>query len=86
VRLSGPGTYFATNGMLRPRVLFGDAPDVGAGVFTVRAGSLLEVGNSLSFGTQGSINRSVGGLLTVAPSGFDRVALNSGGDLRFLRH
>jgi len=47
VRLSGPGTYFATNGMLRPRVLFGDAPDVGAGVFTVRAGSLLEVGNSL---------------------------------------
>ncbi|MCV6809387.1 filamentous hemagglutinin family protein [Achromobacter ruhlandii] len=86
VRLSGPGTYFATNGMLRPRVLFGDAPDVGAGVFTVRAGSLLEVGNSLSFGTQGSINRSVGGLLTVARSGFDRVALNSGGDLRFLRH
>ncbi len=84
VRLSGPGKYFATNGTIRPRVLFGDAPAVGAGVFTVSATDLLEVGNSLSFGTQGSINRSVGGPLAVARSGFDRVTLASGGDLRFL--
>ncbi|MFD4838738.1 filamentous hemagglutinin family protein [Achromobacter sp. NPDC058515] len=86
VRLSGPGEYFSTNGMTRPRVLFGDAPDVGGGAFTVRAGSLLEVGNSLSFGTQGVINRSVGGALSVKRSGFDRVVLDSGADLRFLRH
>ncbi len=84
LRLSGPGKYTATNGVIRPRVLFGDAPSVGAGVFTVRAADLLEVGNSLSFGTQGSINRSVGGLLAVARPGFDRVTLESGGDLRFL--
>lgn len=84
VRLSGPGKYYATNGMLRPRVLFGDAPDVGEGAFTVRAGNLLEVGNSLSFGTQGTINRSVGGVLAVARTGFDGVTLDSGGDMRFL--
>ena len=84
VRLSGPGQYYITNGMLRPRVLFGDAPGVGAGGFTVRAGNLLEVGNNVSFGTQGTINRSVGGALAVSRNGFDRVTLNSGGDLRFL--
>lgn len=86
VRLSGPGAYYSTNGVIRPRVLFGDAPDVGDGAFTVRAASLLEVGNSLSFGTQGAINRSVGGALSVQRSGFDRIVLDSGGDLRFLRH
>ncbi|MFF7055176.1 filamentous hemagglutinin family protein [Achromobacter spanius] len=84
VRLSGPGKYAASNGIIRPRVLFGDAQDVGEGTFTVRAGRLLEVGNSLSFGTQGTINRSVGGVLSVARSGFDRVTLDSAGDLRFL--
>ncbi|QVQ26998.1 filamentous haemagglutinin family protein [Achromobacter deleyi] len=85
VRLSGVGMYFSTNGVTRPRVLFGDAADVAEGGFTVRAGSLLELGNSLSFGTQGSINRSVGGALSVKRSGFDRIVLDSGGDLRFLR-
>ncbi|MBB1627744.1 hemagglutinin [Achromobacter sp. UMC71] len=84
VRLSGPGKYYATNGMLRPRVLFGDAPSMGTGAFTVHATDLLEVGNSLSFGTQGSINRPAGGPLAVARAGFDRVRLESGGDLRFL--
>ncbi|MDR6601016.1 filamentous hemagglutinin family protein [Achromobacter deleyi] len=84
VRLSGLGKYAATNGVIRPQVLFGDAQDVGAGAFTVRAGNLLEVGNSLSFGTQGNINRSVGGPLPVLRSGFDQVTLDSGGDLRFL--
>ncbi|KRC70126.1 hemagglutinin [Achromobacter sp. Root83] len=86
VRLSGPGEYFSTNGVIRPRVMFGDAIDVGEGTFTVRAGNLLEMGNSLSFGTQGSINRSVGGALAVQRSGFDRVVLDSGGDMRFLAH
>ncbi|CUJ70039.1 Heme:hemopexin utilization protein A [Achromobacter kerstersii] len=84
VRLSGLGKYAATTGVLRPRVLFADAPDVGEGTFTVRAGRLLDVGNSLSFGTQGSINRGVGGALAIARSGFDRVTLDSAGDLRFL--
>ena len=84
VRLSGMGKYAATNGVLRPRVLFGDAAEVGAGELTVQAGNLLEIGNSLSFGTQGTINRSVGGLLSVARAGFDRVTLGSAGDLRFL--
>ncbi|CAB3926921.1 hypothetical protein LMG3481_05973 [Achromobacter deleyi] len=84
VRLSGPGKYYSTNGVIRPRVLFGDAPSVAAGAFTVHATDLLEVGNSLSFGTQGTINRPVGGLLAVTRTGFDRVTLASGGDLRFL--
>ncbi|PPA75436.1 hemagglutinin [Achromobacter spanius] len=84
VRLSGLGKYAATNGVLRPRVLFADAAEVGEGAFTVRAGNLLEVGNSLSFGTQGSIVRGVGGALPVARAGFDRVTLDSAGDLRFL--
>lgn len=86
VRLSGPGEYFSTNGVIRPRVMFADAPDVGDGAFTVRAGNLLEVSNSLSFGTQGTINRSVGGALALKRSGFDSVVLDSGGDLRFLRN
>ncbi|WP_238926427.1 filamentous haemagglutinin family protein [Achromobacter xylosoxidans] len=84
VRLSGPGRYFATNGLTRPRVLFGDAATVGAGNFTVRAGGLLEVGNSLSFGTQGQIQVAGATPLVVTRPGFDRVELRSGGDMRFL--
>ena len=86
VRLSGPGKYMITNGMTRPRVLFADAREVGEGTFTVTAGKLLETGNSFSFGTQGNINRSVGGLLLVERAGFDHVTLDSGGDIRFLSH
>ena len=84
VRLSGLGKYAASNGVLRPRVLFSDAREVGEGAFTVNAGRLLEVGNSFSFGTQGAIVRSEGGALPVARAGFDRVTLDSAGDLRFL--
>lgn len=86
VRLSGPGSYFITNGTTRPRVLYGDAAEVGEGTFTVRAGGLLEVGNSLSFGTRATLNPSVGTPETVMRAGFDRVTLDSGGDLRFLAH
>src|SRR6185312_1337644 len=53
VKLSGTGAYYATTGILRPRMLHGMTPLDSQAVFSVQAGQLLDLGNSLAFGTEG---------------------------------
>ncbi|CAI8895768.1 filamentous haemagglutinin family protein [Pseudomonas serboccidentalis] len=83
LRLSGTGKYFSNVGYMRPRVLNTPTTSVSAAQFNARA-NLLDVGNSLSFGAQGSIAQLSGPATTVSHRGFDQVSLDSLGDLRFL--
>ncbi|WP_085695876.1 filamentous haemagglutinin family protein [Pseudomonas sp. B26(2017)] len=83
VRLSGPGKYFEAPGNIRPRVLNNPTHAVAPSQFTATA-DLLDLGNSLSFGTAGSIVQLSGPALEVGRRGFEQVTLDSRGDLRFL--
>ena len=83
LRLSGIGSYFISNGYIRPQVMNTPTTHLSAGQFTATA-NLLDVGNSLSFGTSGSILQSDASAVQVSRRSFDQVSLASRGDLRFL--
>ncbi|VVN92847.1 hypothetical protein PS718_02034 [Pseudomonas fluorescens] len=83
LRLSGTGKYFDSPADLRPRVMNAPTKDVAAAQFNATA-DLLDIGNSLSFGTAGSIAQFTGPALQIARRGFEQVSLDSRGDLRFL--
>jgi filamentous hemagglutinin family protein len=85
VKLSGTGAYYATTGILRPRMLHGMTPLDSQAVFSVQAGQLLDLGNSLSFGTEGRYAmQSEFTPVHVERRGFEKVELASDGDIRFL--
>ncbi|WP_432729966.1 filamentous haemagglutinin family protein [Variovorax sp. W6] len=85
VKLSGTGAYYASPGVLRPRMLHGMTPLDSKAVFSVQAGQLLDLGNSLSFGTEGSYAaQSEFKPVHVERRGFEKVELASDGDIRFL--
>ena len=83
LRLSGTGKYFEAPGNLRPRVMNTPTTQVSQGQFNVSADQL-DLSNSLSFGTTGTITQLTGPALQVTRRGFDQVTLESRGDLRFL--
>ncbi|MGE8150376.1 filamentous hemagglutinin family protein [Pseudomonas vancouverensis] len=87
LRLSGMGQYYAQFGVYRPVLPFINTTtmpvELAPAHFTARA-DLLDVGNSLSFGTHGLITQLSGPGLDVNQRGFDQVTLDSRGDLRIL--
>ncbi|WP_236190810.1 filamentous haemagglutinin family protein [Pseudomonas paraglycinae] len=83
LRLSGTGKYFDAPGYLRPRVMNTPTTHVAPATFNATA-DLLDLGNSLSFGTAGKIALLNGAAIEVSRRGFDQVTLHSRGDLRFL--
>ncbi len=85
VKLSGTGLYHADNGVLRPRMLHGMTPLDSEAAFSVQAGRLLELGNSISFGTEGRYAQQTEFTpVPVARRGFSDVTLASDGEIRFL--
>ncbi|MGJ7545359.1 filamentous haemagglutinin family protein [Variovorax sp. LT1R16] len=85
VTLSGTGAYYTNNGRLRPRVLFGVTEQASEARFSVEAGHLLDLGNSISFGTLGSYaERTEFTPVRVERRGFASVSLASDGDIRML--
>ncbi|RTQ37370.1 filamentous hemagglutinin N-terminal domain-containing protein [Variovorax gossypii] len=85
VKLSGTGAYYAAVGVLRPRMLHGMTPLDSRAEFSVQAGRLLDLGNSISFGTEGSYAmQSEFTPVHVERRGFGKVELASDGDIRFL--
>ena len=83
LRLSGVGTYFAGFGMMRPRLLPGPTARLSNATFNASA-NLLDVGNGLSFGVQGSILQRQAPAVEYSRRAFGLVSLDSSGDLRFL--
>ncbi|MEO3727555.1 filamentous hemagglutinin family protein [Pseudomonas syringae] len=83
LRLSGVGTYFAGFSMMRPRLLPGPTTRLSDATFNASA-NLLDVGNGLSFGTQGSILQRQAPAVEYSRRAFGLVNLDSSGDLRFL--
>ncbi|MDI2595413.1 filamentous hemagglutinin family protein [Pseudomonas sp. 681] len=83
MRLSGIGLYNGMVNNIRPRVLNNPTPNLSAAQFSATA-NVLDLGNSLSFGTQGTIAQLNAPALEVSRRGFDQVSLDSRGDLRFL--
>lgn len=83
LRLSGVGTYFAGFNMMRPRLLPGPTARSSDATFNASA-NLLDVGNGLSFGTQGSILQRQAPAVEYSRRAFGLVSLDSSGDLRFL--
>lgn len=83
LRLLGTGRYYDSNGVIRPRVMNAPTPDLSAAQFSATS-SLLDIGNSLSFGTLGSIVQRNAPALQVGRRGFAQVSLASSGDMRFL--
>ncbi|MDD1136746.1 filamentous hemagglutinin family protein [Pseudomonas sp. TNT2022 ID233] len=83
LRLSGVGTYFAGFSMMRPRLLPGPTTRLSDATFNASA-NLLDVGNGLSFGTQGSILQRQAPAVEYSRRAFGVVSLDSSGDLRFL--
>ncbi len=83
LRLSGPGTYLSSEVKVRPRVMSNPTAQLSGAQFTASA-DLLDVGNSLSFGTEGTLVQSAAPALAVSRRGFGLVTLDSQGDLRFL--
>ncbi|WP_212627360.1 filamentous haemagglutinin family protein [Pseudomonas sp. PP3] len=82
MRLSGPGFYDEQVG-IRPRVMNNPTDRVAAAQFSASA-DLLDLGNNLSFGTAGVIKQLSGPDMPVSRRSFDRVTLDSRGDMRFL--
>ena len=82
MRLSGPGFYDEQVG-IRPRVLNKPTNRVAAAQFSATA-DLLDLGNNLSFGTTGVIRQLSGPDMPVSRRSFDRVTLDSRGDMRLL--
>ncbi|MBC8998518.1 filamentous hemagglutinin family protein [Pseudomonas sp. N40(2020)] len=83
LRLSGPGTYLSSDAKIRPRVLSNPTAHLSSAQFNASA-NLLDLGNSLSFGTEGTLVQSGAPALAVSRSGFGLVTLDSQGDMRFL--
>ncbi|WP_445178564.1 filamentous haemagglutinin family protein [Pseudomonas sp. McL0111] len=83
IRLSGVGNYFSIPGSLRPRIINSPTTHLSAAQFNASA-DLLDVVNSLSFGAQGTIQQLNAAAADISRRGFDRVSLDSRGDLRFL--
>lgn len=83
LRLSGVGTYFAGFSMMRPRLLPGPTTRLSDATLNASA-NLLDVGNGLSFGTQGSILQRQAPAVAYSRRAFGLVNLDSSGDLRFL--
>ncbi|WP_085683942.1 MULTISPECIES: filamentous hemagglutinin family protein [unclassified Pseudomonas] len=83
LRLLGPGAYYDSSAFIRPRVMHAPTPDISAAQFTASA-NLLDIGNSLSFGTKGNILQLNAPVLEVGRRSFADVTLASQGDLRFI--
>ncbi|MEX3776983.1 filamentous haemagglutinin family protein [Pseudomonas sp. MYb118] len=84
MRLSGPGVYYTpAAGSVRPLVQNTPTNRVAAAQFTATA-NLLDLINSLSFGADGRIKLLNGANMTVNRRSFDRVTLDSSGDIRLL--
>ncbi|WP_202368407.1 filamentous haemagglutinin family protein [Pseudomonas sp. MWU318] len=83
LRLSGVGTYHAGFGLIRPRLTNNPTTQLSDATFNASA-DLLDVGNGLSFGTQGSILQLGAPALAYGRRAFGLVNLDSRGDLRFL--
>ncbi|VVN32602.1 filamentous haemagglutinin family protein [Pseudomonas fluorescens] len=83
LRLSGVGTYFEAPTMTRPRVTLNPTNRLSQASFNASA-NLLDVGNGLSFGTQGAILQQQGPAVAYSRRAFGLVSLDSSGDLRFL--
>ncbi|MVV47951.1 filamentous hemagglutinin N-terminal domain-containing protein [Pseudomonas sp. PB120] len=82
LRLSGVGKYYIQTG-LRPRLQSNPTAKLSSAQFSASA-NLLDLGNTLSFGNEGSIRQFTGPALAVSRRGFDQVTLDSSGDMRFL--
>lgn len=83
LRLSGVGTYHAGFGLIRPRMTLNPTTELSDATFNASA-NLLDVGNGLSFGTQGSILQLSAPAVAYSRRAFGLVNLDSSGDLRFL--
>ncbi|TKJ71361.1 hemagglutinin [Pseudomonas koreensis] len=83
LRLSGVGTYHAGFGLIRPRLTLNPTTELSDATFNASA-NLLDVGNGLSFGTQGSILQLSAPAVAYSRRAFGLVNLDSSGDLRFL--
>jgi hypothetical protein len=83
LRLSGVGTYHAGFGLIRPRLTLNPTTQLSDATLHASA-DLLDVGNGLSFGTQGSILQLNAPEATYSRRAFALVDLDSRGDLRFL--
>ncbi|MCL9800534.1 filamentous haemagglutinin family protein [Pseudomonas sp. AKS31] len=83
LRLSGVGTYHAGFGLIRPRMTLNPTTELSDATFNASA-NLLDVGNGLSFGTQGSILQLNAPAVAYSRRAFGLVNLDSSGDLRFL--
>ncbi|WP_085582258.1 MULTISPECIES: filamentous hemagglutinin family protein [unclassified Pseudomonas] len=87
LRLSGIGQYFTNVGVIRPLIqnTASSQLPVSLSAAQLRASAdLLDVANSLSFGASGSILQHGAPAVSSERRGFDRVSLESRGDLRFL--
>ncbi|MGE1091576.1 filamentous haemagglutinin family protein [Pseudomonas zeae] len=83
LRLSGVGSYYSVVGTVRPRPTNNPTGKLSDARFSATA-NLLDVGNSLSFGTQGSILQLKAPAAEYSRRAFADVSLDSRGDLRFL--
>jgi filamentous hemagglutinin family protein len=83
LRMLGTGLYYSSNAVIRPRVMNAPTPNLSAAQFSTTS-DLLDIGNSLSFGTLGTIAQLDAPALRVGRRGFAQVSLASSGDMRFL--
>ncbi|TMU66212.1 filamentous hemagglutinin N-terminal domain-containing protein [Pseudomonas fluorescens] len=83
LRLSGVGSYYSVVGSVRPRLTNSPTGQLADARFTASA-NLLDLGNGLSFGAQGSILQLKAPAAEYSRRGFAQVSLDSSGDLRFL--
>ncbi|QAX84866.1 hemagglutinin [Pseudomonas sp. DTU12.3] len=83
MRLSGLGLYAPSDVSMRPRLLANATTELSNARFTATA-DLLDLSNTLSFGTEGTIAQLAAPAAAVSRRGFDQVTLDSRGDMRFL--
>ncbi|WP_339473253.1 filamentous hemagglutinin family protein [Pseudomonas fluorescens] len=83
MRLSGLGLYVPSDINVRPRVMANATTQMSSAQFTATA-DLLDLNNTLSFGTEGSIAQLGAPATFVSRRSFDLVTLDSRGDMRFL--
>ncbi|QTD30979.1 filamentous haemagglutinin family protein [Pseudomonas fluorescens] len=83
MRLSGLGLYQPSDVSVRPRVMASATTQLSSARLIATA-DLLDMNNTLSFGTEGSIRQLNAPASFVSRRSFDQVTLDSQGDLRFL--
>ncbi|MCU1774682.1 filamentous hemagglutinin family protein [Pseudomonas sp. 13B_3.2_Bac1] len=83
LRLSGVGSYYGIVGAIRPRLTNNPTTQLSQAQFNASA-DMLDLGNGLSFGTQGSILQLKAPAAEYSRRAFGQVSLDSRGDLRFL--